>query len=77
MKHLLSKETIERVINNIASENEAMQVAKWFSSTDKGQEYLLDMLDKDAELMGNDPNIENSISKLQSDALLDKIKRLI
>lgn len=77
MKQSLSKETIERVINNIASEKEAMLVAEWFSSTNEGQQYLLNMIDKDAELMVNDPTIENSISKSQSNALFDKIKRMI
>lgn len=77
MKQSLSKETIERVINNIASDKEAMLVAEWFSSTDEGRQYLLNMIDKDAELMVNDPTIENSISKSQSNALFDKIKRLI
>lgn len=77
MKHSLSKETIDRVIENTASQKEAMQVVEWFSSTDKGHKYLLNMLDKDAELIGNAPSIEDSISKSQSDALFDKIKRLI
>ena len=77
MKQSLSKETIERVINNIASDKEAMLVAEWFSSTNEGQQYLLNMIDKDAELMVNDPTIENSISKSQSNALFDKIKRMI
>lgn len=78
MKLSFDKETIDRVIANTASAKEAMEVAEWLSSTEEGQQHLLDMLDTDINLMNNDPHcIEGTMSQSQSDSLYEKIERLI
>lgn len=71
------KNTINRVIAETASKEEAVEAIDWFSSTIEGQQYLSDMLDKDAYLMESDPNIGRSFSPLQSDLLYRRIDKNI
>lgn len=71
------KNIINRVISETASKKEAAETVDWFSSTIEGQQYLSDMLDKDAYLMENDPNLGKSFSPLRSDQLYANINRNI
>ena len=71
------KKVINRVVAESASKEEAVGVVDWFSSTIEGQQYLSDMLDKDAYLMESEPNLGRSFTPLQSDNLYKKIDRTI
>ncbi len=71
------KNIINRVIAESASREEAVEVVDWFSSTVEGQQCLSDMLDRDAYLMENDPDLGKSFTPLQSDLLYKRIDRNI
>ncbi|MDO5523447.1 MAG: FecR family protein [Bacteroidia bacterium] len=72
------KKIIEKVISGTSTKEDAREVADWFSSSVEGQQYLSDMLDKDAFFMEEGLNEwENMISAHRSDALLAKINRQI
>ncbi|OJV37752.1 MAG: hypothetical protein BGO33_07285 [Bacteroidia bacterium 43-41] len=76
--HILDKKTIEKVIFGTSTKENAREVADWFSSSVEGQQYLSDMLDKDAFLMEEEPeDFQNTISPYRSDVLLSKINRQI
>lgn len=76
--HILDKKTIEKVISGTSTKENAREVADWFSSSVEGQQYLSDMLDKDAFLMEEEPeDFQNTISPYRSDVLLSKINRQI
>ena len=65
------------VLNCNATKDEAREVADWFSSTIEGQQYLSDLLDKDAYLLESEPHAGDSFSPLQSDYLYQKIEKAI
>jgi len=46
-----NKDTINRVIDGIASHDEAKQVTEWFSTTVEGQAYLSALINRDFHLM--------------------------
>ncbi len=71
------KNIINRVIAESASREEAVEMVDWFSSTVEGQQCLSDMLDRDAYLMENDPDLGKSFTPLQSDLLYKRIDRNI
>lgn len=71
------KNIIDRVVAEMASKGEAIEVIDWFSSSVEGQQYLSDMLDRDAYLMEGDPHLGKSFTPLQSDQLYKKIDRKI
>lgn len=71
------KNIINRVIAESASKEEAVEVVDWFSSTVEGQQCLSDMLDRDAYLMENEPDLGKSFTPLQSDLLYKRIDRNI
>ena len=73
----INNNIINRVINETSSKEEARDVVDWFSSTIEGQQYLSDMLDKDAYQMENDFNTGKSFSLRQSERLLRKIDKEI
>lgn len=76
--HTSDKKTIEKVISGTSTKENAREVADWFSSSVEGQQYLSDMLDKDAFLMEEEPeDFQNTISPYRSDVLLSKINRQI
>lgn len=74
---LSDKNIINRVIAESASKEEAVEVVDWFSSTVEGQQCLSDMLDRDAYLMENEPDLGKSFTPLQSDLLYKRIDRNI
>lgn len=71
------KNTVSRVIAESASKEEAVEVIDWFSSSIEGQQYLSDLLDRDAYLMENEPNTGRSFTPIQSDNLYKKIDRTV
>ncbi|WP_298651203.1 FecR family protein [uncultured Proteiniphilum sp.] len=73
----LGKNTINRVIAETASKEEALEVIDWFSSTIEGQQCLSDLLDRDAYLMEGDPDLGKSFTPLQSDLLYTRISKNI
>lgn len=68
---------IKRVINETATKEESSEVIDWFSTTVEGQQYLSDMLDKDAYMMENEPSVGKSFTPLQSERLYRKIEEAI
>ncbi|MDR0422942.1 MAG: DUF4974 domain-containing protein [Proteiniphilum sp.] len=72
---LPDKNMIKRVIAETASKGDAEEAADWFASTAEGQRCLSDLLDRDACLMGNDPDTGRSFTPLQSDLLYARINR--
>lgn len=76
--HTSDKKTIEKVISGTSTKENAREVTDWFSSSVEGQQFLSDMLDKDAFLMEEEPeDFQNTISPYRSDVLLSKINRQI
>ena len=49
--NLSEKGTIKKVIDGTSSGENARCVVEWFSSTIEGQQFLSDMIDRDAYLM--------------------------
>lgn len=68
---------VNSVIRGAATKEEAQHVVDWFSSTIEGQQFLSDMLDRDAYLLEADPHVGDSLSPLQSDHLYKKIEKTI
>ena len=68
---------VKKVIAENASKREAREVVEWFSDSIEGQQYLSDMIDRDAYLMEGDPNTGQSFTPLQSDLLFTRIDRKI
>jgi len=75
--HSTSNDMVNSVIQGTATKEEAQNVVDWFSSTIEGQQFLSDMLDKDAYLLEVDPHLGDSLSPLQSDHLYKKIEKTI
>ena len=74
---LSDRNIIHRVIAESASKEEAVEVIDWFSSSVEGQQCLSDMLDRDAYLMENEPDLGKSFTPIESDQLFKKIDRAI
>lgn len=74
---LSDRNSINRVIAESASKEEAVELIDWFSSTVEGQQCLSDMLDRDAYLMESEPDPGKSFTSIQSDLLYKKIDRSI
>lgn len=74
---LSDRNSINRVIAESASKEEAVELIDWFSSTVEGQQCLSDMLDRDAYLMESEPDLGKSFTSIQSDLLYKKIDRSI
>lgn len=68
---------VNSVIRGSATKEEAKHVVDWFSSTIEGQQFLSDMLDRDAYLLEADSQVGDSLSPLQSDHLYKKIEKTI
>lgn len=68
---------VNKVIAEIATREEAKEVVNWFSSTIEGQQHLSDMLDKDAYILENEPQLGGSLSPTRSDLLYKRIDRKI
>lgn len=69
------KETIKNVVEGCASRADAQAVAEWFSSSLEGQQYLSDMMDKEAYLLEDELLKANRISLARSEniySLIDK-----
>lgn len=75
--HSKSNDMVNSVIQGTATREEAQNVVDWFSSTIEGQQFLSDMLDKDAYLLEVDSHLSDSLSPLQSDNLYKKIEKTI
>jgi ferric-dicitrate binding protein FerR (iron transport regulator) len=75
--HSTSNDMVNRVLHGSASKGEAQNVVEWFSTSIEGQQYLSDMLDKDAYLFEVDPHMGESLTPLQSDHLYKKIEKTI
>lgn len=75
--HSTSNDMVNSVIRGTATKEEAQHVVDWFSSTIEGQQFLSDMLDRDAYLLEADPHVGDSLSSLQSDHLYKKIEKTI
>ncbi len=74
---LSDKNKIYRVVAELASKEEAVEVVDWFSSSIEGQQCLSDLLDRDAYLMENESGIGESFTQSQSDTLFAKIEQNI
>lgn len=68
---------INRVVGEVATKGDALEVVEWFSSTIEGQQHLGDMLDKDAYMIDNDTISDKTFSAVQSDKLFKNIDREI
>jgi len=75
--HPFEKETIDKVIEGIASKKEAREVAMWFSETVEGQAYLSHLLDCEAGVLDENPNKYITLSSVQSANILSEINRQI
>lgn len=72
---LTVRDNVHRVISGTASKKDAAEVVDWFATTVEGQQYLSDMLDKDAYEMEHDLPDGSALTPMQSDLLYDKINR--
>lgn len=71
------RDTINRVMAEIATKKEGKEVVNWFASSIEGQQHLSDMMDRDAYLMESDPYAGHSLSLDQSDRLFKQIGKEI
>lgn len=72
-----SKEQIDKVLNGIATKKEAREVVEWFSSTDKGQTYLADLINQDARQLDLEGVSEDSVPPIISKQILAEINNHI
>lgn len=75
--HAPDKKDIEKVVSGTSNKQDARDVADWFSSSVEGQQYLSDMLDKDAYLLEEELNEQFAPSAYQSEKILRNINRSI
>ena len=68
---------VKKIIAENGSKNDAPAVVEWFSSTIEGQQFLSDMIDRDAFLMESDPHTGRSFSPMQSELLFTRIEKKI
>ncbi len=75
--NLSEKGTIKKVIDGTSSGENARCVVEWFSSTIEGQQFLSDMIDRDAYLMEEEFPGQKRISPIQSEIILSRIDKEI
>jgi len=68
---------VKKVISENATKNEAKNVIDWFSASIEGQQFLSDMIDRDAYLMEADPHTGLSFTPMQSNLLFARIEKKI
>ena len=71
------KKIIEKVISGNSTPKDAREVVNWFSSSVEGQQYLSDMLDKDAFLLEEESDENYVPNKNQSQRIQRAIEREI
>lgn len=71
------KKIIEKVISGNSTPKDAREVVNWFSSSVEGQQYLSDMLDKDAFLLEEESDENYVPNKNQSARIQHAIERKI
>ncbi len=71
------KKNIEKVVSGTSTKEGAREVADWFSSSVEGQQYLSDMLDKDAFLLEQELNTSFLPNTNQSERMYRNIERKI
>lgn len=69
------KKNIEKVISGASNKEDAREVANWLSSSVEGQQYLSDLLDKDAYLFEEELNESFSPHVYQSERMLRNINK--
>lgn len=74
---LKDNDIVRRVLSGKASKEEARKVADWFSSTIEGQQFLSDLLDKDAYMLESELHQKHLLSPSRSDRLYKKIEKTI
>ena len=75
--HLSDKKSIEKVISGTSTPEDAREVVDWFASSVEGQQYLSDMLDRDAYLLEQDMNVCLSPGNYQSERIYQNIHKRI
>ncbi len=75
--HASEKKNIDKVISGTTTKENAREIADWFSSSVEGQQFLSDMLDKDAYLLEHELNTDFLPNELQSEKILSEINRKI
>lgn len=75
--HTSDKKNIENVMSGASSKDEAREVVDWLSSSVEGQQYLSDMLDRDAFLLEQELDTNFLPDQNQSDRILADINRRI
>lgn len=75
--HISDKKSIEKLISGTSTKEKAQEIVDWLSSSIEGQQYLSDMLDKDAYLMEQDLCADLSPNRNQSERIYRKINRKI
>ena len=71
------KKIIEKVISGNSTPKDAREVVNWFSSSVEGQQYLSDMLDKDAFLLEEESDENYVPNKNQSQRIQRAVERKI
>jgi ferric-dicitrate binding protein FerR (iron transport regulator) len=72
-----NSDIVNRVIAESATKREAVEVVDWFSDSIEGQQFLSDMIDRDAYLMESDPHTGVSFNPMQSDLLYARVEKKI
>lgn len=68
---------VKKIIAESGSKNDAPAIVDWFSGTIEGQQFLSDMIDRDAYLMEADPHTGKSFTPMQSELLYTRIEKRI
>lgn len=71
------RDTINKVIADIATKQETEEVVNWFATSIEGQQHLSDLMDRDAYIMESEPYTGNSFTSSQSDQLYKRIDKKI
>lgn len=71
------KDIINRVLGNVSSEEEAVDVLEWFTNSIEGQNYLSESMDKDFYLLEEIGIEEDMISPFQSERILSEVNKTI
>ena len=75
--HTSDKKNIENVMSGASTEEKAREVVDWLSSSVEGQQYLSDMLDRDAFLLEQELDADLLPNANQSERIYRKIERNI
>lgn len=75
--NLSDRKIAEKVIEGTSSKENATRLVHWFASSMEGQQTLSDMIDRDAYMMEDNPEIRTMITPMQSDGVFEKIQAQI